>query len=200
MSDQPEIVEADEPTMFDKIRWMKNDVIHFLKINIQHKTIRLIGGVPADFNCNSVQKAKTEMDYVWASGDEMQEAIKSCILDILAVFANEGHSGSSAGYTIPYITTLLKQEPISPLTGEDWEWHDISEHCGEVTYQNNRMSHVFKNNNGAYDINGKVFGDKMEDGEYCFYTNRESRVPVEFPYTAKTIYVDAATGEEIKQH
>lgn len=200
MNDEPELVKAVEPTVFDKARWLKNDITHFLRMNIQYKAIRFLGGVPADFKCNSVMKAKEEMDYVWTTDCEMQDAIKRGILDVLAVFASEGHSGSSAGYAIPFITKLLRQEPIAPLTGEDWEWVDVSEFSGKVTYQNKRMSHVFKDDSGAYDINGKVFGDKNEDGEYSFWTGSESRVPVEFPYTAKTIYIDRDTGEEIKSN
>lgn len=200
MNDEAEIPSAIENTIFDKARWLKNDIFHFLKMNIQYKAIRFLGGVPADFKCNSVVKAKKEMDYVWTTECEMQDAIKHDILDVLAVFASHGHSGSSAGYSIPYITKLLKQDPISALTGEDWEWQDISRESGETTYQNIRMSHVFKNDKGAYDINGKVFGTKLEDGDYSFYTSSESNVPVEFPYVAKTIYIDEETGEEIKSH
>jgi len=194
---------AWEPSVFDRITWVKNDVVGFLKRNIQYKIIRFIGGVPADFDCCSVTKAKKEMEYVWGpslkggDGSNMQHAIMNDILDVLAVFSNQGHSGSSAAYAIPYIKKLLNQEPIAPLTGEDWEWNEIDENG---TYQNNRMSHVFKNKDGAYDINGKVFGDKIEDGGYSYWTGSESRVPVEFPYTASTIYIDRETGEEIKQN
>jgi len=46
---------------------------------------------------------------------------------------------------------------------------------------------VFKDETGeAYDINGKVF---REPSGSC-YTSFESRVPVTFPYTPTTEYVD----------
>jgi hypothetical protein len=84
--------------------------------------------------------------------DEMQEAICNHVLKLLEVFDGEGHSGSTAPYTINMFSRLAKFEPIAPLTGEDWEWHDTG-HC----YQNKRASHVFKDYNGeCYDIDGIV--------------------------------------------
>ena len=114
--------------------------------------------------------------------DEMQESICNHVLKLLEVFFNEGHSGSTAPYAINMFKTLAKFEPITPLTGEDWEWKDTGHN-----FQNKRASHVFKDYDGnCYDINGKVFwewsGTKEEPYKF-YYTNRESRVPVTFPYT-----------------
>lgn len=114
--------------------------------------------------------------------DEMQELICNHVLKLLEVFHGEGHSGSSAPYAINLFSTLAKFKPIAPLTGEDWEWHDTGH-----GYQNRRASHVFKDYNGeCYDIDGKVFWEwnKFEGEPFkSYYTCRESRVPVTFPYT-----------------
>ena len=114
--------------------------------------------------------------------DEMQELICKHVLKLLEVFHGEGHSGSSAPYAINLFSTLAKFKPIAPLTGEDWEWHDTGH-----GYQNRRASHVFKDYNGdCYDIDGKVFWEwnKFEGEPFkSYYTCRESRVPVTFPYT-----------------
>lgn len=136
----------------------------------------------------------------WTDGngnfnDEMQEAICKHVLKLLEVFDGEGHSGTSAPYTINLFSRLAKFEPIAPLTGEDWEWvkHDYGD---RVTYQNKRAGHVFKDADGqAYDIDGRVFWewasrdlDKDEEGYpgttiyKSYYTCYESRVPVTFPY------------------
>lgn len=117
--------------------------------------------------------------------DDMQEAICNHLIQLLEVFSNEGHTGSTAPYTINLFSRLAKFEPIAPLTGEDWEWHDTGHN-----YQNRRASHVFKDYDGnCYDINGKVFWEwnrgivGSDDKPYkSYYTNRESRVPVTFPY------------------
>ena len=118
--------------------------------------------------------------------DDMQEAICKHVLELLKVFADEGHSGSTAPYTVNMFKKLAMFEPLVPLTGEDWEWSD----CGNGVFQNKRCSRVFKQadrfNGQAYDIEGRVF---REPTGAC-YTGAESRVPVTFPYTPKTEYVD----------
>ena len=127
--------------------------------------------------------------------DEMQEAICKHVLKLLEVFSDEGHSGSTAPYTINLFKKLAMFDPIVPLTGEDWEWTDVSDTFGgrgHKLYQNKRCSHVFKDETGAYDINGKVFYEWYtdENGEKfkSHYTSRDSRVPVTFPYIPTTVY------------
>ena len=118
--------------------------------------------------------------------DEMQAAICEHVLDLLRVFSDEGHSGTTAPYTVNMFKKLAMFEPLVPLTGEDWEWHEPS----PGVFQNIRCSRVFKQadrfNGQAYDIEGRVF---REPTGAC-YTSAESRVPVTFPYTPKTEYVD----------
>jgi hypothetical protein len=121
--------------------------------------------------------------------DEMQEMICKHVMKMIEVFAEEGHSGSTAPYAISLFKKIASFEPITPLTGEDWEWRDTGHN-----YQNMRASHVFKDygSDRAYDINGKVFWEwsgTKEDPYKSHYTCRESRVYVDFPYTPKTEYV-----------
>ena len=124
----------------------------------------------------------------WVSTDgkwsnDMQELMCKQVMELLEMFAEHGHSGSSAPYAIGLFKSLAAFEPLVPLQGADTEWNEVS----NGMWQNNRCSHVFKESDGScYDIQGKVFRDP--DG--CCYTNRESRVPVVFPYTPKTEYVD----------
>jgi len=125
--------------------------------------------------------------------DEMQEAICNHVLKLIEIFSEEGHSGSSAPYAIELFKKLAMFEPIAPLTGEDWEWSDVAEQSGRVLWQNKRCSHVFKDPNGAYDINGVVWWEWSTDKETgekfkTHFTNFKSRVPVTFPYVHKTEY------------
>lgn len=132
--------------------------------------------------------------------DDMQEAICSHLLLLLQVFSAEGHSGSTAPYTINLFSKLAKFDPIVPLTGEDWEWVEVS----EGMYQNKRCSAVFKQpdrfDGQAYYIDGNVFWDwnkSEEDGTMSksYYTGRDSFVTIEFPYTPKTEYVFVPTEQ-----
>jgi hypothetical protein len=75
------------------------------------------------------------------------------------------------------IKKLINQKPLSPLTGKDDEWNLASEK--ECLYQNKRCSHVFKDRDGAYNINGKIFRTKSGTTYSC----KDSSVWIEFPYT-----------------
>ncbi len=146
--------------------------------------------------------------------DETQENICNHIMKLLEVFADEGHSGTSAPYTISVFQKLAKFEPISPLTGEDWEWNNINDdRTGNVSvYQNRRCTAVFKQSDRfdgkPYYLNGKVFWEwysrPLEQNEEgypgfttykTYYTSKDSFVTIEFPYTPKTEYVFVPTDD-----
>lgn len=104
------------------------------------------------------------------------------LFELLEVFDKQGHSGSSAPYCVNAFKKLALFEPLGPLTGADDEWMEVS----DGMWQNVRCSHVFKEGDQAYDINGKMF---RELNGSC-YTNRDSRVYVSFPYIPTTQYVN----------
>jgi hypothetical protein len=131
--------------------------------------------------------------------DKMQMMICEHVLSLLDVFADEGHSGTTAPYAIGLFKSLASFEPIGPITGEDWEWVEV----GTGLFQNKRCGHVFKDvnvfNGQAYDMEGKIFYDlrKDEDGEEykSCYTCIESRVPITFPYTPVKEYLERPDEE-----
>ncbi len=125
-----------------------------------------------------VNWAKEELDRIGSKDDEMQQVMNDNILEIVETFSKQGHSGFSANYALNIIKRLLDWKPITPLTGEEDEWHFV----GDNTYQNKRYSAVFRegtDNSTVYNIYGKVFSD---DNGKTWYTCRESRVPITFPY------------------
>jgi hypothetical protein len=151
---------------------------------------------------NLTDWAKSELDRLItgdSDGAEMQRAITKNILEIVEVFSKQGHSGFSASYALNIIKRLLDWKPITPLTGEDSEWIDQTEsNGGNSLQQNNRCSAVFRHNNDnstAYYIDGKVFSD---DGGESWFTNKESCVPVIFPYVVpeKPEYIIIDGGNE----
>ena len=118
--------------------------------------------------------------------DELNNMAVDSVLELLDVFSKQGHSGFSASYVREVFNKLAQYEPLSPLTGEDWEWVDRSDMSQEPTWQNKRCSRVFKREDGtAYDIYGKVFVDPNGSS----YSSSDSLVDVEFPYTPETIVV-----------
>ncbi len=146
-----------------------------------------------------VQYAESELDRIGMTDDgDMNGTMRKHLLHMVKEFADEGHSGFSASYALQCLKKLLNFKPLSPLTGEDDEWTDVSSISGVPHYQNKRCGSVFKDGKDgqAYDIDGKVFWEwarrPLDEGEpdypgyhtyKSYYTGRESRVPVTFPYT-----------------
>lgn len=131
--------------------------------------------------------------------DEMQQAICEHILALLEVFDDEGHSGSSAPYTVGLFEKLALFKPLVPLTGEDWEWTAL-DYGDDMKYQNKRCSHVFKGSDGrAYDSQGIVFWEWHTDEEgkkhKIHLTGPKSRVYIEFPYMPTIEYKEMVRDE-----
>jgi hypothetical protein len=142
---------------------------------------------------NMTTHAERELDIIGMTDDEgMNGMMRKHILHMIEEFAAEGHSGFSASYAIQCLEKLLRFEPLSPLMGTDDEWTDVAEYNGSPMWQNKRCSRVFKDETGAYDIDGKVFWEWHTDekGEKykTHFTSRDSRVYVTFPYVPTTVY------------
>jgi len=122
------------------------------------------------------EHAERELKAIGYDLNETEESpnkwIAENLFELIEVFAKQGHSGSSASYCIDIFKKLASYEPLCPVTGEDGEWACVAEQNGGTPlWQNNRCSHVFKDEDGAYDIEGKIF--REPDG--CCYTNNKSR-------------------------
>lgn len=151
--------------------------------------LKWIGHKPSNLERHAEQELRLAgwFDKDGFYGDMMGHAV----LRMIREFSEEGHSGMSAGLAINLFKTVSSFEPLTPLTGEDGEWMDVT-YGDDPCWQNKRCSHVFKGADGAYDINGRVF---REPSGACF-TNRDSRVAVTFPYLPTTEYVDVPAPAE----
>ncbi len=144
---------------------------------------------------NLVDHAEMELEALGMgkdAEDEMNKAMHDYVIEMVKTFSKQGHSGHSAAYAANVIYKLLNYEPLGPLTGEDSEWVDVSEQSGYPLWQNKRCSHVFKNKDGAYDIEGRIFRDP--DGST--WANKDSHVRIEFPYVPTREYVDRELPED----
>lgn len=124
------------------------------------------------------------------------------ILALVKKFGESGQSGGSAPFTAYAISSAVKnlclQKPIAPITGDDDEWNDVAIYGGDVEYQNNRCSAIFKKNKEAHYLDAIVF--KGEDDWDTFTGTVEgiksSQTIKEFPFTPKTFYIDV-TREKV---
>lgn len=79
------------------------------------------------------------------------------IMDLIRLFAAEGHSGMSAAMSLQIFTRLASFKALTALTVDPDEWHDVSEASGEPMWQNIRESNCFSKDGGKtyYDIDEK---------------------------------------------
>ena len=137
---------------------------------------------------NVVEYAKSELARISRDEDGMQDMMNRNILNIIEMFIKQGHSGFSADYTLSILERLLRFKPITPLTGEDDEWGEIS----NGTQQNKRCSSVFRNADGtAEDTDGIIVSD---DGGITWFSSGRFRKEVTFPYSppihAEKVYIE----------
>jgi hypothetical protein len=102
--------------------------------------------VEVETNSPLVNHARRELAAVGEIYDGM---VNEAAIDIVGLFAAQGHSGGSAVLTTEIVGRLMRFEPLSPLTGADDEWMEV----GTGVWQNTRCSHVFKDSERAWDIN-----------------------------------------------
>lgn len=88
-------------------------------------------------------------------------AVAVNVTSLMEVLTAYGHSGASAEQTLALFMKLAKGLPLSPLTGEDDEWHKAVP--DKQMQQNKRCIHVFKDDSIAWDV-------------------RKGYVPITFPY------------------
>ena len=129
--------------------------------------------------------------------DDPNKWIQENVLELLEVFHKQGHSGTSAKFTIDYFKKLASFEPLSPLTFDDNEWNDVMDNV----YQNNRLSSVFKAGKDGipYYIYGIVFRDKSNDYTYTGrainpdtgeYVSSSQNIDTNKKFAPKTFYID----------
>ena len=156
---------------------------------------------------NLVDHARRELEAagLFDKDSDYNGMIGKAVVELMEVFAKQGHSGCSASIVSDLFNRLAGYEVITPLTGEDDEWNDIS-HMGETTLlQNNRNSAVFKDKNtgranyvdaiiwrtqtgttytGPAYID-KIYGKRMHSSQYI----------KSFPFQPKKFYIDVIETE-----
>lgn len=118
------------------------------------------------------------------TSSEWNRAMREHVETMVFVFGLEGHSGFSARVATQLLTKLFDFEPLTPLTGRDDEWNEITGFAdGPAMWQNKRCSKIFKEVvNGrveCYNIEGYVF----EEPDGARFTGWGSRRSVAFPHT-----------------
>ena len=147
---------------------------------------------------------------------ENRPIVVEFIPEILALCEKFGNSGQS-GFSTPYVASALTKtieklclkEPISPITGIDEEWNNISD-SNEILFQNKRCSGLFKHSDNSVKYIDSII-KKTQNGQcYCgsFWLNKNdyltgnrdlminsSQEIKGFPFEPKTFYIDVIEEE-----
>jgi hypothetical protein len=126
--------------------------------------------------------------------DEMQNYMELCVLEVMDLISEQGHSGFSHGYMLGLLIPLLRDLPITPLTGHEWEWQKPSY---ADFYQNTRCFSVFKDGPEAtaYNSQGYAFSD---DGGKTYYTSKDSHKNITFPCSMEELKTKYILKEELE--
>lgn len=97
------------------------------------------------------------------SDSDYDGALASMVLELVKVYAQQGHSGGSHHATLSLFTKVVNFKALTPLTSDPEEWNDITEtqltldKPPKPMWQNKRQSSCFSTDGGAswYDIEDK---------------------------------------------
>lgn len=137
-----------------------------------------------------------DSDYAGGIGDAVMELIK--------VFAAQGHSGGSAPRVVHLFEKLANYKPILPIEDNPEDWVENSFGIlDDNTFQNKRLGSLFKDgeNGRAHYLDAIVFrgnrGGGFTSGSVMLSdgTSIGSSQYVKFPFIPKTFYIDVIETE-----
>jgi hypothetical protein len=105
-----------------------------------------------------VDHAKVELEIAGLlneEGDFYGGMTGKAVLELMEVFAKQGHSGMSAPIVADLFQKLANYKPLGPITGQDEEWGLLAplDYGDDLKYQNKRESGLFKDADGRVTYN-----------------------------------------------
>jgi len=166
---------------------------------------------------NLIDHAKLELQMagLFDMDSDYEGAIGRAVLELIEVFAKQGHSGMSAPYVADLFKRLAMYEPLLPITGKDDEWGDVRNiGDGKPWYQNKRCSALFKDGKDGKpyyidaivkrDQNGACWSgfawlneEDYQSGDRDKMIGKRGYIK-SFPFTPKTFYIDVKDVEVAK--
>lgn len=75
---------------------------------------------------NMVAHAITELDLIGETSCE-EPSMRKCVLDVVRLVSDQGHSGSSAAWLAALLDKLLRFRPLTPPTNAPDEWVEVAD-------------------------------------------------------------------------
>lgn len=157
----------------------------------------------------TMQKSEFELDLIVKSAKEsgdssIVEPFIPEILELIYKFTQTGQSGMSAPYTARVISQTIEKlclhKPLSPITGDDSEWKEISDFMftnkelkeGKKEYQNKRCGSIFKKEGNKITFCDAIVwqGEDEYDTFAGTVENISSSQEITLPFFPKTFYID----------
>lgn len=114
-----------------------------------------------------MEHAKREMSLAGLYDDGMpygQGELADSVMELMEVFARQGHSEGSAMMVRDLFHELSAFKPLTPISTSPNEWIDVSEMSGRPMWQNMRDSSCFSRDGGKtwYDIDHPSWQIRLE--------------------------------------
>jgi hypothetical protein len=164
-----------------------------------------------------IDHAKTELQIagLFDNDSDYNGDIGEAVMELIEVFAKQGHSGMSAPYVASIFEKLANYKPLIGITGKDEEWGDVRNiGDGKPWYQNKRCSALFKDGKDGKpyyidaiiirDQNGTCWSGMVWLNEEDYKSGDRSKMigkkayVKEFPFYPKTFYIDVKAIEVAK--
>ncbi len=101
---------------------------------------------------NLVKHAQKELKLagLFDKDSDYDGMVGDAVLELVKVFAKQGHSGFSANWTLEVFNKVANYKPLTQIGTTKDEWMDVSDNM----WQNRRRSSTFSRNGGKtwYDI------------------------------------------------
>ncbi len=137
--------------------------------------------IPADtiaeeeINENLESHAKYEIKKAGLDADDSDYdgMIGKAVLELMKVYAKQGHSGFSAQWTRELFNKLANYETLTPVTSDPEEWANVREGAdGEPLWQSKRNPALFSENGGKtwWNVDEKTLKEGIDKGFRLYHT------------------------------
>lgn len=105
---------------------------------------------------NLVKHAEEELKLagLFDKDSDYEGMLGDAVLELVRVFAKQGHSGFSAQQTLAIFNEVASYKPLTPIGKSKDEWVNVSDMSNEKMWQNKRRGTTFSRDGGKtwYDI------------------------------------------------
>jgi hypothetical protein len=147
---------------------------------------------------NLIEHAKRELEMAGLfskEGDFYEGMTGNAVLELIEVFAKQGHSGMSAPGVVSIFSRLANFKPINSIKGTEDEWVNVA----DDTFQNKRLCSVFKQGKEGkpYFLDAIVWQEENGSGFTGIVEEITSRQFIKLPFLPKTFYVKVSEDRKI---